>query len=193
MTTTAISNPEQLNEAVRAFADAFNRAEDSFRAAGRLYAETIAAFGQAARERFAAACPKIAPTTWRRLEALGNGSLDARLLTASSKGAAALRRLPAPIQTSALDEGVEVLIGNGETLRIQVDNLTPEQTRQVFAGDHIRDVSAQRAWLESNAPQIARPQMVEAPAWNVKGGKIVVNRPCQLTRLDLARMLAEMG
>lgn len=34
---------------------------------------------------------------------------------------------------------------------MQVDNLTPEQTRQVFASDHIRDVSAQRAWLESNA------------------------------------------
>jgi hypothetical protein len=169
MTTTAIANPEdneRINDIVRKFANAFNQAEDSFRAAGKIYAEAIMEFGQTARERLAAACPTIAPSTWRRLEALGNGSLDARLLTASSKGAASLRRLPAPIQTRALDEGVEVLIGNGESLRVQVDNLTPDQTRQVFAGDHIRDVSAQRAWLESNAPQIARPSATKPTPQN---------------------------
>jgi hypothetical protein len=189
MTTTIIS----LDDTVRGFAEAFTRAEDSFRAAGKIYADAIAQFGQEAREKFAAACPKIAPTTWRRLEALGNGSLDGRLLTASSMGAAALRRLPAPMQTKALDNGVDVLVGNGDTLRVQVDNLTPEQSRQVFASDHIRDIAAQRAWMETHAPQTARPAMVEAPAWKVTGGKVQVSRPCSLTRLDLARMLAEMG
>lgn len=189
MTTTTIIS---LDETVRGFAEAFTRAEDSFRTAGKIYAEAIATHGQEARERFAAACPKIAPTTWRRLEALGNGSLDGRLLTASSAGAAALRRLPAPLQTAALDNGVELLINNGDTLRVQIDNLTPEQARQVFAGDHIRDIPAQRAWVETHAPSVARPT-ITAPAWSVKAGKVQIVRPCSLTRLDLARMLAEMG
>lgn len=189
MSTSIIS----LDDTVRGFAEAFTRAEDSFRTAGKIYADAVAQYGQEAREKFAAACPKIAPTTWRRLEALGNGSLDGRLLTAASIGAAALRRLPSTAQSAALDNGVEVLIGNGETLRIQVDNLTPEQSRQVFASDHIRDIPAQRAWLETHAPQTARPALVEAPAWKVTGGKVQVARACSLTRLDLARMLAEMG
>jgi len=185
MTTTLIS----LDDTVRGFAEAFTRAEDSFRTAGKIYADAVREFGQEAREKFAAACPKIAPTTWRRLEALGNGSLDGRLLTAASIGAAALRRLPAPMQTKALDNGVDLLVGSGDTLRVQVDNLTREQSAQVFAIDHIRDASAQRAWMETNA---TRPATTGA-AWRVSGGKVQVSRPCSLTRLDLARMLAEMG
>ncbi len=190
--STVITYPS-VQDAAAAFGEAFRSAEDAFVAAGRIYAEAIRQFGQGAREAFASAAPKISASTWRRLEAIGNGALDSRLLTAGSAGAAALRRLPVQAQGPALDHGVEVLIGSGDTLRIQIDNLTQQQVRQVFSGDHIRDIPAQRAWLETNAPHLSSPSIAAGSPWIVKAGKVSVSRPCQLTRLDLVRMLAEIG
>jgi hypothetical protein len=118
--------------------------------------------------------------------------MDARLVSAGSCGAAALRRLPVHVQTRCLDEGVRPLIANGETLRVAIDNLTPAQARQAIAGDHVRDEAEQRAWLEAQTPATATKPS-GAVSWQVKAGKVQVYRPCQLTRLDLARMLAEMG
>ena len=179
-----------------AFDDAFNRASAGFIEAGQILAKGIAEHGPEFRDLIIARFPKIAPSTWRKLESIGNGILDHRLLTDSSAGASILRRLPGPIQTRALNEGVAVLIAGGETLRVQVDNLTPEQARQVFASDHIRDESAQRAWVESRTPAISAVSdkaIGVSSAWTVKAGKIMVNRPCSLSRIDLANMLHAMG
>lgn len=177
----------------KAFAAAFANAEEAFINAGAIYARSIQVHGPGAREAFAAACPHITAGTWRRLEAVGNGSLDARLLTAGSCGANALRRLPITAQREALGTGVEVCLPGGDALRVQVDDLTPEQARQVFAADHVRSLPAQRAWLEAH-PAVPRTVSASAGmAWGVRAGKVVVNRPCSLTRVDLARMLAELG
>ena len=186
-----------LHDAAQAFAAAFSSAEESFTRAGRILADAVRAYGPEARAAFAAACPAITPGTWRRLEALGNGTLDPRLVAGVSAAGAILRRLPVAVQREALDRGVPLLLAGGDSLLVAVDNLSPAQARQVFAGDHVRDLAAQRAWLEANpaqAPAVASGAGgVVAPAWGVKGGKVVVSRPCTLTRLDLARMLAEMG
>lgn len=192
MSTTAPSIP--LPSLVRDFAEAFASAEDAFTRAGRILADAIREHGPEARAAFASACPAITPGTWRRLEALGNGTLDPRLVAGVSLGGAALRRLPVTMQREALDHGVEVLLPGGDSLRVAVDNLAPAQVRQVFAGDHVRDLAAQRAHLEAHPVVAAAPSTRgTAPAWGAKGGRIVVSRPCTLTRLDLARMLAELG
>lgn len=184
-----------LPEAARAFAAAFSSAEESFTRAGRILADAVRTHGPEARAAFAAACPAITPGTWRRLEALGNGTLDPRLVAGVSAAGAILRRLPVAAQREALDRGVPLLLTGGDSLTVAVDNLTPAQARQVFAGDHVRDLAAQRAWMEANPAQVPAVSVpaASAPAWGVKGGKVVVARPCTLTRLDLARMLAELG
>ena len=180
-----------LSDSVKAFASAFSAAQDHYLTAARLYADAVIAHGPASREAFSAAHPNVSQSTWRRLESVGAGVLDARLLTAGSVGASSLRRLPIHLQQEALNGGVTVLVSGGDTLVVAVDALTPDQTRQVFANDHVRTPSAQRAWIESRKmPDIPA---LDGPAATVKAGKVVVNRPCTLTRLDLARLLAEMG
>jgi hypothetical protein len=78
-----------------------------------------------------------------------------------------------------------------------VDNLEPEQARQVFAHDHVRDAAEQRAWIESHKPQpknihkLMRGKSVQA--WKVKGRKVEITGPCILTQIDLAQMMMEMG
>jgi hypothetical protein len=181
-----------LADAIQDFTIAFDIAEDAFVRAGKILAQAVREHGPQVREAFAAARPAITAATWRRLEALGNGLLDARLVAGTSLGGAALRHLPIMYQREALDHGVEVALPGGDSIRIAVDNLTGPQIRQVFAATHIRDLAAQRAWLATNSPE-AKLENADSDLWTVRGGKVRVARACTLTRLDLARMLAGLG
>lgn len=187
-----IVKPTTLADAVRAFVEAFQIAREGFIEAGRIYASAIDQFGASARDQFAAGAPAVSGEMWRRLERLGRGEMDPRLLTQTTEGARALRRLPKNEQARALDTGVPLLLAGGDHLLVQVDSLTKAQVGQVFAIDHIRDLGAQRAWIETHAPQtVARK--VDAPAYRIVGGKVRVERACELSRADVLRIMAELG
>ena len=191
MTDTTITIFQSPEQAADAFVQVFRNAEEAFILAGSIYAKAIGQFGPATREVFASKYPKMSASTWRRLESVGVGALDARLLLGGSFGACCARRLPSHSQKEVLDNGVNVLVAGGDILRVKLDALTSDQAKQVFAGDHVRDPGAQRAWLESRKTPDA--PATEGPAATVKNGKVHVSRPCTMTRLDLARLLAEMG
>jgi len=178
-----------LSDAIGEFAVAFRSASEGFATAGRIYAEAVAAHGDVARALFNERIPGVVPSVWRRLEAVGNGSLDHRLMNAASRGAQSLRRLPAPLQAECLDRGVDVLLAGGDSLRVAVDNLQASQVRQVFAGDHVRSLSEQKAFLSVAAPL---PAGAVRPV-EVRGNRVIVRQPCELTRQDLIRLLGEMG
>jgi len=186
---TTVTNQGDMTAAIAAFALAFSSACEGFVAAGRIYAESIAAYGDLARDAFNEAIPNISPSVWRRLESIGNGTLDQRLFHAASQGARSLRRLPAPLQSECLDRGVDVLLSDGDSLRVTVDHLRRDQVRQVFAADHVRTLSEQKAFIAVAAP-------VSSSAVNqftVSGSHVTVRGACKLSRQDLIRFLAEMG
>ncbi len=182
-----------LSTATTVFAKALAHGIASFREAGVVYAKAITEHGQVARDAFTAAVPKLRPSTWRRLEMLGRGALDERLILNGTTGASALVRLPFPLQKDALDNGVELLTTAGDTLRVEVDHLTAEQSAQVIAIDHIRSLAEQRAYVEAKAPLLRLDPRTRQKCWRVVGGKVRITHPCELTRVDLANMLAEMG
>jgi hypothetical protein len=182
-----------IADAIRSFTEAFQIAREGFIRAGQIYAAAIDRFGQSARDQFATGAPAISAETWRRLERLGRGEMDHRLLTKSSEGARALRRLTPGEQGQALDHGVPLLLSGGDHLLVQVDALTRAQVHQVFAMDHVRDLGEQRAWLETHAPQITAPRKVDAPAYRIVGGRVKIERPCELSRADVLRLMAELG
>ena len=183
------SNTPDLSATIGAFAVAFRAACDGFCTAARIYSDSINAHGDDARNAFAESLSEISGSTWRKLESIGNGTMDARLLNAASRGAQSLRRLSAPQQAECLDNGVDVLIPGGDSLRVAVDNLQPAQVRQVFAGDHVRSLSEQKAFLSVAAPL---PAGAVRPV-EVRGNRVIVRQPCEFTRQDLIRLLGEMG
>lgn len=186
--TTTIST--HLQARLDEFRERLSMSVDRFKAAGDSYVKAIDELGDAAREAFRANFPQVTPSLWRRLEAVGRNEMDSRLLVMSSAGANALRRCPFSVQKVALANGVEVLTANGDVLKVSIDNLTIEQVRQVFAGDHTRDAAAQRAWLETSARKAPKPP---ATAYRISAGKVTINQPCTMTRVELLRILAEMG
>lgn len=140
-------------------------------------------------QRFADACPLVPASAWSGFEAVGRGWLDYRLLLNGGTANKIMRKLPRSQQTAALDNGVELLLGDGDTLMVKVENLTPKQAKQVFASDHVRSLGEQRAYIESlHAPQ----PKVYKPSYTIKRGVLHINAATKLTRKEITRILMEM-
>ena len=116
------------------------------------------------------------------------------LMFAESPGARALRNCDISVQKKHVSEGIPLLLANGDSLLVQVGNLTPDQTNQVFDGKQIRDLAGQRAWIESQKTAAAikmAPVKSDLP-YRITGGKLVVTNPYTFTRKELARVLVEL-
>jgi len=180
-----------LAETIGGFATEFRSACASYLKAAQIYAAAIAEHGDHARVAFADQLPDITTSLWRRLESVGNGTMDPRLLSASSRGAQSLRRLPAPQQTEYLNSGVDVLLSGGDSLRVAIDHLQPSQVQQVFSGSRVRTLGEQRAFLAVAATP-PTPSTAKRSVW-VRGSELHFNGAGKLSRLELLRLLEEMG
>lgn len=116
------------------------------------------------------------------------------LFGASGAGVAALRRMPLDVQKKYVNAPVPVLVnpsGTWEELPIDVNNLTPEQVKQVFNGDHIRSAAEQRAWIESERTQaLTATPPKHNPPYRVVKNEMVVMVPCRISKRE---MLAAFG
>lgn len=161
--------------------------------AARIYVEAIDS-GVVTRKDFRELSPNIANAFLNDVESLGRGLMDPRLLTASGGAANRVRRLPTKSQqTEVLDKGVEVLTKDGSMLTVKCENLTTDQVRQVFAGDHVRDAAGQKAYIESQAVYSRELKTVQSSAFETRGATLIVHEPMRFSRQDLARIVAEMG
>jgi hypothetical protein len=86
---------------------------------------------------------------FRALEDVGRGRLDVRVAQGSIPFSCQIRRLSIEDQSKIIDQGADLLLPSGETLLIKASAMTNDQSRQVIASDHIRTLSEQRAWIES--------------------------------------------
>ena len=135
--------------------------------------------------------------TVTRFEQLGRKQLIPRLLVADYPAARHLVRLPYSEQKRAIETSVDMLVCEGKetsVLKVSVENLTSAQCRQVFDGDQIRSIGAQRAWLEDKRGAQEIKEALEQPTsiYQVRGKRIIIRRPCELTSGQLAQMIAEI-
>lgn len=131
-----------------------------------------------------------------RFEQLGRKQIMPNLLVADYPAARHLIRLPYSEQKRALESSVELLVMEGKTpttLKVAVENLTPQQCKQVFNG-HIRSIGAQRAYLEEKrAEQEVAPAIRQAhELYRVRGKRVIILQPCELTSRQLANIIAEI-
>lgn len=135
--------------------------------------------------------------TVTRFEQLGRKQLIPNLLVADYPASRHLMRLPYSEQKRAIETSVDMLVCEGKetsVLKVSVENLTPAQCRQVFDGDQIRSIGAQRAWLEDKRGAQEIKDLLEQPTsiYQVRGKRIIIRRPCELTSGQLAQMIAEI-
>ena len=102
-----------------------------------------------------------------------------------------VQRFPQDDQRRIIDNRpITVYTGEGDTLEMEPRNMLPKIREQVFDADggRIRDVSAQRAYLENERRrEITKPQPI-AEYYEVKGHKVHILRPSILTQKDLIHL-----
>lgn len=169
-------------------------AENAIHAAAAAYMEAITK-DPAFKDWIAEEVPQVSGGTWRTLEMVGRGQLDARIAAGGCPYGNKLRRLPMSEQKQALDGTIPLLTAGGDTLQVRLDALMPKQSDQVFAPGHIRSLSEQRAWLEDRA----RETMAAKTARNVQPVEIdkkrrrIVVGGVTLTAADLADYLRKIS
>jgi hypothetical protein len=185
MTTKAMTTARSI----KAFRDAMNKGISLIADAARIYVEAIDKEPEA-KAKFIEACPDVPRHAWRSFEQIGRGLIDQRLLYGGGNAQAELRRLPVSTQKEVLDKGVKLLTKRGDHMMVKVENLTTAQKAQVFDKHNVRDLAAQRSWQEDRQRSIVVEN--ETPAYEVKGGRLVVFKPCKISKQELAIILSEV-
>lgn len=186
----AFNNPDENNN--------FNRLAKLLRAtaeglieAGELVVKMLEA-DEDFPDKFNEAFPEYPTDLIYALDRVGRKQLHPKLLFSNCPGAVRLRHLPYELQEKYLSEGPKVMIREGRDwkfIKITIFNLTPDQARQVFAEDHLRNDAEQRAWIEDKQSKVLVP--FDEP-FRVSGHKCMVMTPCTITRKQLVGILAQM-
>lgn len=127
-----------------------------------------------------------------RFEQIGRRQIVPALLLNDSPGFKRLRRLPYAVQERYAVKPVELLLANGDTLHVDVQNLTPAQARQVFGVDRTRSLAEQRAIIEDAKAQRSVPRSNGEVPWRIIGKTLVVTGPCKMSVADLGSIISRI-
>lgn len=180
------------NSAVQEFGDLVVKGVEYLFKACKVYVKSIDN-NPAAYQDFEDAYPEISSSAWRRFEAVGRGALHPKLLTNMTIGAKRLERCSYAEQSRYIDKPVEVLLADGDVLKVGIHGLQPSQIKQVFASDHVRTHSEQKAYLESLKSNeiVERARRAKVIPYTIIKGKLVVG-DIIFTKADLLRILVQL-
>ena len=177
---------------IEEFKKCFYGAADLYMKGCKIYTNAIDR-DETSKYEFHKACPTISHTVWGWIEAVGREQMHPILLTDSTDTARYIRKLPYSEQKKAIEVGFEVLTVKGDILKVKRENLTSQFRKQVIAKDHIRDIPAQRAYIESQKVIVKMETEKPSDLYSVKGKILHVYAPTQFTRHQLINLLQDMG
>jgi len=182
------------NSAVDKFAALVNEGIQCWVSAGEIVAKNMDSdpeFIDKVNEKY----PQFTHEILMRFEQIGRKSLIPELLVSDCPGYTKLRRLPYEYQAKLLNSGVETLIrtpSGWDSLKIAPINLTRNQADLVFAKDRIRSIAEQRAVIEGNGIKKYVPTLQSEMPYRIRGGRLFITDPVELTKQDLKKILAQM-
>jgi hypothetical protein len=187
---------ELTESAIEKFRDAFARGIAGIVEAGEIYVKAIDADASAAdtfRERFSDCLPASA---WTGFEAVGRKWMHPKLMLggmADRKTAARVKLLPYSMQTRVFNkERFDLLLLDGQVLKVSPLDCTPEQSEQLFDGPVIRDVSAQRAYLETTTRKAKAMPEAEPLPYVISGGRITFRKTTSMSKSEMKRIIQGM-
>jgi len=177
------------------FKDAFQAGIDGIVKASEIYVAALDDNPKNAdtfRDEFADYIPSSA---WSGFEAVGRKWMHPRLLmggVADRKKNNVIKKLAYNTQERIFShERFDLLTSDGDKLSVDLLEVTPEQAEQLCDGIRIRNLSEQRAWLESQKAKKASDEAEILP-YVVSGGKVTFRRGVSLTRAEMKRLIQEM-
>lgn len=128
-----------------------------------------------------------------RFEQIGRKQIHPRLLASQSPGMRYLSKCPYSQQEAFIDTPIEVLVKGGDSLLVNVDNLTSDQCKQVFSRGHVRSLPEQTAWVKSEEiKHIVREDEYAPVPYTVTGKKVSFKKGTVMTVKELRKLLESM-
>ena len=133
----------------------------------------------------------------RRFYQIGKQQLHPKILCSTAQGVMRLASCQYHEQEKYLEQPIELLVADGETLLVMADNLTREQVQQIFNRDHVRSLPEQKAWLATEEKlriekeQSSRAELAEAN-YTIRGHKVIFRKGVELSQQEVAGILARM-
>jgi hypothetical protein len=189
---TTISLVTELKDALASGLEAWEAAGQCVVSLLDVHGLTLEQIAEASGEDF------ITPNLVAQFERIGRKQVLPRLLVSESPASRHLQKLPLSEQTRLMDGNVELFIlksGKPDVLSVAVKDLTSQQCKQVFDKHGVRSLGAQRAFVEARAQEeeIRVIKSENAAPWVVKNGRVVFRESCEVSRHDLAMILAQLS
>jgi len=128
-----------------------------------------------------------------RFEQLGRDQLIPELLIADFHASKNLQRLPYSEQRRLIEGTVEVLASDqGDKLLILTKNLTSQQCKQVFTSTTVRDLGAQRAWVESQKQKRSETVTISDMPYHISKKEVFFDKGCKMNANQLISILAQI-
>jgi len=192
LTKTAQQSIATLTNSLQAGIDAWERA-------GEEVVRLVDDHGMSLEDICAAANSDIVTVSvLAQFERIGRKQVMPRLLVAEYPAANSLQKLPMSEQQRLLNGSVELVTmkaGKTDVLSVAVQDLTRQQCRQVFDRNSVRSLGAQRAWLEAQATEqeLVNIKATSQTPWVVRSGRVLFREGCELSRHELAVILAQVS
>ena len=184
---------------INEFLAAWTRGIKGLVEAAEIYAKAIERNPRYADE-FQEQCRNVVPGhIWGKLEAVGNGSLDYRLLigghgVSSPTVAQKIQRLSGSVQKKVLDgTPVKYVAPDNKETTIDLRQATTEQARQICGDGHLRSPEEQKAWRQAQSAKDAVQAKYEIIG-KEKGKRVVwFARGTSLTESEFAAIAEALG
>ena len=178
-------------EYINAFGEVFTAGIESIVKAAKIYVDAIEANPANAdkfKDHFRDTIP---PGAWSGFEAVGRKWMHPKLLLGGGgQYAHKIKRLPYSQQERVFEGGrFELLTNGGETLHVDMREVTKDQVDQLLDGNHVRNLAEQKAYVESRAVE---PQQEAVLPYSIHDGKVTIRRGLTLTRDEVRRIWREM-
>lgn len=183
-----------LNKSIKEFKAALAAGIKGIVKASEIY---VAALDEDPRvaDDFREACKDWVPTAaWSQFEAVGRKLVHPKMLLGGmvdQKKARKVKKLAYSLQDRVFNkERFTLLLASGDTLEVDMLEATPEQVAQLCDDTMIRNLAAQKAWLEQQAT-IDREAKVHKVPYRIVGGKFQTDR-AEYTKAELKQILQLM-
>ena len=190
-----------IKDSIASFGEAFEFAIEGIVKASEIYVAALEDDPKNADKFKEAFAGKIPPSAWSQFEAIGRKWVHPQIVLGGivdGKKRTAIKRLSYSTQERVFDhEKFDLVVSGGDVLKVDILDATQDQLEQICDGSGIRNVPAQRAYIESAKVKAVEVDAVavlmkQQPDYIIRHGKLIVSKPHAFSKAQLRSLLQEM-
>lgn len=180
-----------LRNYIEEFKQAFNVGIKSIERASKIYVKALDEDVDAYNKFRDAFDGEIPASAWTKFENVGRGFMHSKLLIgAGGRHSNKIAKLPMSEQKLMFDGKVDLLLQDGDTIKVDAKTLRPSDAKQLFANNHIRTLSEQKTYLESiKAEHSLKMEEYKTLPYEIKGNKVFFKHNTEFTKRELKKLI----